>query len=55
MHVEAVIWTRRQKAEYAFANFEGIVEAKALLLGTSAQKTELIVLTRALDCYTKRG
>ena len=38
-----------RKAGYAIAIVEGIVEVKALPLGTSAQKAELIALTRALE------
>ena len=38
-----------RKDEYAVVTLEGIVEVKALLPGTSAQKAELIALTRALE------
>ena len=38
-----------RKAGYAIAIVEGIVEVKALPLGTSAQKAELIALRRALE------
>ena len=50
MQMEAVIWTKGNgKAGYAIVTLEGIVEAKTLPLGTSAQKVELIALTRALE------
>ena len=38
-----------RKASYAVVTLEEIVEAKALLPGTSAQKAELIASTRALE------
>ena len=38
-----------RKAGYAVVILDGRVEVKALLLGTSSQKAELVALTRALE------
>ena len=38
-----------REAAYAVVTLEGVLEAKALLPGTSAQKAELIASTRALE------
>ena len=38
-----------RKAGYTVVILEEVVEAEALWLGTSAQKAELIALTRALE------
>ena len=43
-----------RKAGYTVATLEGIAEAKALYLGASAQKAELIALTRALELLHKK-
>ena len=45
-----------RKAGYTVATLEGIAEAKALYLGASAQKAELIALTRAQELsHEERG
>ena len=49
MQLEAIIWTKETKTGYAVVILEGVVEAKALPLGTSAQKAELIALMRAVE------
>ena len=38
-----------REAAYAVVTLEGVVESKALPPGTSAQKAELIALTRVLE------
>ena len=43
-----------RKAGYAVVILKGIAEVRALPLGTSAQKAELMALTRALECHMKR-
>ena len=46
--------TGNKKAGYAVVTLEGVVEAKALPQGTSAQKAELTALRRALALLHKR-
>ena len=43
-----------RKAGYTVATLEGIAGAKASYLGASAQKAELIALTRALELLHKK-
>ena len=45
---------RNRKAGYADVIFEGIIEVKALLPGTSTQKAGLIALMRALELSHKK-
>ena len=43
-----------RKTGYAVVTLEGVVEVKALPPGMSAQKAELIALTRALELLHKK-
>ena len=43
-----------REAGYAGVTLEGVVEAKVLPPGASAQKAELIALTRALELLHKK-
>ena len=64
-HVEEVDWTLHEdgssymdkgnrKTGYAVAILEGIVQAKALPPGNSAQKGELITLMRVLELFHEK-